>query len=265
MQVTFVDANGTVEGPLVSLQTVSVVAAPPDSDNLLAFTIEEPQPIEYIGDEPEESSLASEPALTTEDSDAVSDFINQSDSISQLDELIQDDVIFSPIDESSLEGFIDERSKNTINKSKEFGIHYKAVPDKFLDLNELQLSDFESSNPKTSHLRAITTNDSFVKELFKLSQDMDESFEQEQKRYQLGSEVAVGTAVSLTAGIVSWILRSGSLVASLLSIAPIWKQLDPLPILGGDSKKRKDRLRDEEDQQDEEDNNNAVENIFDDE
>ncbi len=46
-----------------------------------------------------------------------------------------------------------------------------------------------------------------------------------------------GTTVSFTAGFVSWILRSGSLMASFLSSVPLFKQFDPLPILSAQQNK----------------------------
>ena len=36
---------------------------------------------------------------------------------------------------------------------------------------------------------------------------------------------------TLTAGIVSWVLRAGSLLASLMSTVPLLNRFDPLPIL----------------------------------
>ena len=36
---------------------------------------------------------------------------------------------------------------------------------------------------------------------------------------------------SLTAGIVSWVLRGGSLLASLMSTVPLLNRFDPLPII----------------------------------
>ena len=40
----------------------------------------------------------------------------------------------------------------------------------------------------------------------------------------------------MTTGFLVWLLRGGTLLASLMSIAPVWKQLDPLPILTADMK-----------------------------
>ena len=41
-------------------------------------------------------------------------------------------------------------------------------------------------------------------------------------------------SVSLTAGFVSWMLRVGSLMASLISTKPAWSDFDPLPIFDDD-------------------------------
>ena len=55
----------------------------------------------------------------------------------------------------------------------------------------------------------------------------------------LRAQVVAGFGVSLTAGIVQWVLRAGSLMFSFASTLPIWRFFDPLPILIG-------RSRDEE-------------------
>ncbi|MCP4878782.1 MAG: hypothetical protein GY896_25295, partial [Gammaproteobacteria bacterium] len=44
------------------------------------------------------------------------------------------------------------------------------------------------------------------------------------------------STASLTVGIVSWVLRGGSLLASFMSTVPLLNRFDPLPIL----KKRED-------------------------
>jgi hypothetical protein len=49
------------------------------------------------------------------------------------------------------------------------------------------------------------------------------------EKLALGATAMVTTALS--AGYVTWLLRSGSLVASLLAVLPAWQSVDPLPIL----------------------------------
>jgi hypothetical protein len=35
----------------------------------------------------------------------------------------------------------------------------------------------------------------------------------------------------MSAGVLAWISRSGSLLASVLSVMPLWTRMDPLPVL----------------------------------
>jgi hypothetical protein len=48
----------------------------------------------------------------------------------------------------------------------------------------------------------------------------------------------------VTSGLIAWLLRGGSLAASFISAMPLWKGIDPLPVL---NKKKKD----DEDEDDE--------------
>jgi hypothetical protein len=54
-------------------------------------------------------------------------------------------------------------------------------------------------------------------------------------------EMIVGAAttsgVTVIAGVVSYILRGGSLLASFMSSLPLWNGFDPLPILNTDKSK----------------------------
>jgi len=53
------------------------------------------------------------------------------------------------------------------------------------------------------------------------------------------------TFVAITVGYVVWSLRGASLLASLLTSMPLWRSLDPLPILENRvaAEKRKQRRR----------------------
>jgi hypothetical protein len=69
---------------------------------------------------------------------------------------------------------------------------------------------------------------------------MDRAVVEEQGQAKLNGEFMMGITLSLTVGFVSWLLRAGSLFASFMSIAPLWKQFDPLPVLGAAKKKKED-------------------------
>ena len=44
----------------------------------------------------------------------------------------------------------------------------------------------------------------------------------------------VAATISISAGFAAWALRSGALLASLFASTPLWRQFDPLPVLGTD-------------------------------
>lgn len=90
----------------------------------------------------------------------------------------------------------------------------------------------------------ITTLPSDTYELFRNSLDAvkDEiGKEMMLDRAVLGS--AIATSVGLSAGYVVWMLKGGSLLASVLSSLPAWQLADPLAILVG----KKDDENDDED------------------
>ena len=53
----------------------------------------------------------------------------------------------------------------------------------------------------------------------------------------LTTTTATGLTVSFTVGYVTWLLRAGYLSASLLSVLPLWREFDPLPVLATNAKK----------------------------
>jgi hypothetical protein len=55
---------------------------------------------------------------------------------------------------------------------------------------------------------------------------------------------ATGMTALLSAGYVLWAVRGGSLLASMLATLPVWRWLDPLPILESrENEKKKKRKR----------------------
>ena len=53
----------------------------------------------------------------------------------------------------------------------------------------------------------------------------------------------------LSVGYVIWCLRGGSLVATLLTTLPLWRWLDPLPVLdSSDREKSRNRQNDEDEE-----------------
>jgi len=65
----------------------------------------------------------------------------------------------------------------------------------------------------------------------------------QQKQKAIAVGMATGVSVSFAAGYVIWLLRGGSLLASLLAATPLWKSFDPLPVLAFWEKRKKQRRR----------------------
>ena len=74
-----------------------------------------------------------------------------------------------------------------------------------------------------------------------LRQEIDESFNSELKSQAVKAKIVTITAATFGVGFVSYLLRAGSLVSSLMSSLPLWRGFDPIAIFSGDMKKQKDR------------------------
>jgi hypothetical protein len=119
-------------------------------------------------------------------------------------------------------------------------IHFEPTPLKTSDLRNLEINSFEQSHDLPLETQSLSKNLSFVSALDKMAEDMDESLRESNERIKMSTEVAIGATMSISAGFVSWVLRAGSLMASFMSVIPMWKQFDPLPILGA-AKVNKDK------------------------
>jgi hypothetical protein len=69
-----------------------------------------------------------------------------------------------------------------------------------------------------------------------MKSQMDSRFEGSQGLLNLLAKSATGMTLTFSAGIVTWALRGGSVLASMLSSMPLWKGFDPLPIITGSRK-----------------------------
>ena len=47
--------------------------------------------------------------------------------------------------------------------------------------------------------------------------------------------------LSLSAGMVTWAVRGGAMLASMISAIPVWKGFDPLPMITASKKRREDK------------------------
>jgi hypothetical protein len=117
----------------------------------------------------------------------------------------------------------------------------------FIDLERIEQIENSSSAiaPESRQIESSIDNLSFT---VSDNGDLDAKFEQallqrlELMRNDIDSDgnrhadnievqILLGATTTLTAGIVSWVLRAGSLMASLMSTVPLLNRFDPLPIL----------------------------------
>ena len=82
--------------------------------------------------------------------------------------------------------------------------------------------------------RDVVTNPYFVRGLGQLQDDLEEAESGANLRFTLTDETVLAASVSASVGIISWALRSGALLASLMSAGPLWWTIDlaKIPIKG---------------------------------
>ena len=131
-------------------------------------------------------------------------------------------------------------------------------------LQELKSFWKEDSTRPSIEMSEVKLSRDFWDGLNKMSKDLDESVEEEDRKIALSTEAAAGVGISMTAGFVSWALRAGSMAASFLTAMPMWRNLDPMPILGEDNKKRQDGMSGEQDcdSPDDEERDGSVDALF---
>ena len=76
----------------------------------------------------------------------------------------------------------------------------------------------------------------FNQEIDRARADMNRVLEEEQQQHAM----IAGVTLSITTGILIWSLRASSLLLTLFSMLPLWKGIDPLPILDEVNKRKKE-------------------------
>ena len=72
-------------------------------------------------------------------------------------------------------------------------------------------------------------------------QEIDDSFNTEMRSQAVKAKIVTISAATFAAGVVSYLIRVGSMVSSLMSSLPLWRGFDPIAIFSGDKKRKKDR------------------------
>ena len=80
----------------------------------------------------------------------------------------------------------------------------------------------------------------FQKSFKVLEEDLRRDADTAESNRQLIVRITNMGGITLTAGFITWLLQSGSLLASLTATLPAWRHFDPLPVtLVGDRERRK--------------------------
>jgi hypothetical protein len=94
-----------------------------------------------------------------------------------------------------------------------------------------------------------------------MNKEIDESLANEAEQEHIFTAGIQGSSIVLTAGFATWALRGSSLLASFLSTIPVWRGLDPLPILAAAKNRPKQVINIAEQHQ--HNANDEIDNIFD--
>jgi hypothetical protein len=136
--------------------------------------------------------------------------------------------------------------------------------DEMLNNNSLPITTLNASSSLVSLITpdggfAPWEEEDFDNEVRRIRAQMDEALEQEHDR----KTVIAGLTFSVTTGLLIWSLRASSLLLTMMSMLPLWRGLDPLPILHEVNKKKKELEQQRKDREREDKSAKEVGYLFD--
>ncbi|MCK5663563.1 MAG: hypothetical protein KAI17_08755, partial [Thiotrichaceae bacterium] len=138
-----------------------------------------------------------------------------------------------------------------------------------INLAQLQALNDQLSNQAKLSIYLDSDHEFDSQEEARLFQKIDELNDQisfnesgDNEEAQIKAQVVLGSSISLTAGFVSWVLRGGSLLASLMSTVPLLNKFDPLPILKTKSNKDKAKEKDDDEESSEDESFDEVDELL---
>ena len=82
-----------------------------------------------------------------------------------------------------------------------------------------------------------------LQQLNKFSDELGETMQEEGNERSRFVDLMKGTGLTLSAGLVAWLVRGGALVAGFMAALPAWRHFDPVPILTMTKKDKEDWTR----------------------
>ena len=83
------------------------------------------------------------------------------------------------------------------------------------------------------------SSENYLRSLAQIDQVFSDAESQEEVRAVFSNEEIFGLTFTATAGIFSWLLRGGSLLASVLASTPVWSAIDPVRVFSGEKRDQK--------------------------
>ncbi|RKZ70061.1 MAG: hypothetical protein DRQ44_01735, partial [Gammaproteobacteria bacterium] len=105
------------------------------------------------------------------------------------------------------------------------------IVDTYVADEEPEVSKVDFSTARSYAEIQVKAIDALWTAIDKMQQETGETIEEKISNIEFRAAAVSSSGVALTAGVVAWVLRSGALVAGLLSTMPLWKGYDPLPLL----------------------------------
>ncbi|MCD6188429.1 MAG: VCBS domain-containing protein, partial [Desulfuromusa sp.] len=130
--------------------------------------------------------------------------------------------------------FFDHNLYKEISAANHLNYHFGINKGNF-DTNDFSVDDI---NFEDNELQRIIDNGAYDQ----LRDEIDEAFSAEQHSESVRTNIITATTATFTIGLVSYLLRAGSLIASMMSTLPLWRGFDPIVIVAG-KKKKKDKKK----------------------
>jgi len=82
-----------------------------------------------------------------------------------------------------------------------------------------------------------------LQQLNKFSDELGETMQEQGDKHSRFVDLMKKTGLTLSAGLVAWMVRGGALVAGFMAALPAWRHFDPVPILNMNKKDKEDWTR----------------------
>ncbi len=97
------------------------------------------------------------------------------------------------------------------------------------------MKQFSSIDFEDNDLKKIVENGDYDQ----LRAEIDEAYHAERQSEAVKRKIVAISSATFTIGIVSFLLRAGSLVAGMMSTMPLWRGFDPIAVYAGKKKEKK--------------------------